>query len=130
MKTQLSLQELATEITRRADKKEDMIGDTRAIGYEPDRTALVIDGREFAVNDHAHDQGEGARAAVHPPYLHVRRGRLQSDSDDEPACGSLKTPVRKSPEPLTNPRKYSLRPSPGESVLADRKVQQPAKIAV
>ena len=56
MKTELSLQELATEITRRADKKEDMIGDTRAIGYEPDRNALVIDGREFAVNDHAHGQ--------------------------------------------------------------------------
>jgi hypothetical protein len=56
MKTQLSLQELATEITRRADKKEDMIADTRAVGYEPDRNALCIDGREFAVNDHAHGQ--------------------------------------------------------------------------
>ena len=56
MKTQLPLQELAAEITRRADKKEDLIGDTRAIGYEPERDALHIDGREFAVNDHAHSQ--------------------------------------------------------------------------
>ena len=31
MKTGLSLQELAGEITRRADKKEDLIADTRTL---------------------------------------------------------------------------------------------------
>jgi hypothetical protein len=58
MKTQLSLQQLATEITRRAEKKEDFIADTRSLAYVPERNELLAtdSGRSFVVNDHAHGQ--------------------------------------------------------------------------
>lgn len=58
MKTQLSLQELAAEITRRADKKQDFIADTRTITYAPENNALVFGGGQhsFIVNDHCHGQ--------------------------------------------------------------------------
>src|SRR5262245_54360070 len=59
MKTQLSLQELAAEITRRADQKHDMIADTRAIRYDAETDSLAVGGGDAAaykVNDHAHGQ--------------------------------------------------------------------------
>ena len=58
MKTGLSLQELAAEITRRADTKEDFIADTRTLAYMPEsnRLSLTSTGDTFEVNDHAHSQ--------------------------------------------------------------------------
>jgi hypothetical protein len=53
------LQELATEITRRADKKHDMIADTRVIQYDHETDSITVGGGEAAsyqVNDHAHGQ--------------------------------------------------------------------------
>lgn len=64
MKTQLSLQELATEITRRAATKEDMIVDTRALAYDHEANSLVVHGGAtsdgagaiYKLNNHAHEQ--------------------------------------------------------------------------
>lgn len=59
MKTQLSLQELAAEITRRADKKEDFIADTRRLAFDPTRNELQMANggvHAFEINDHCHGQ--------------------------------------------------------------------------
>lgn len=59
MKTQLTLQELAAEITRRADKKEDYIVDTRRLALDATGRELVMangTAHQFHVNDHCHGQ--------------------------------------------------------------------------
>jgi hypothetical protein len=56
MKSQYTLQQLAARITERSEKKEDFIADTRAVEYNSDTNSLVLDEREFKVNDHCHGQ--------------------------------------------------------------------------
>ena len=64
MKAGLSLQELAAEITRRAEKKEDLIADTRALGYAHETDSLMLNADAgtvgqagaFKLNEHAHGQ--------------------------------------------------------------------------
>jgi hypothetical protein len=64
MKTGLSLQELAGEITRRAATKEDFIADTRTLAFDREADSLVLNADAgtvgqagaFRLNDHAHSQ--------------------------------------------------------------------------
>src|SRR5262245_21165397 len=67
MKSDMNLQQLAAEIMRRAEKKSDMIVDTRQLRYEPKNDSLAIvhpaqsvatpdSGAVYKLNDHAHGQ--------------------------------------------------------------------------
>lgn len=55
MKTQLSLEDLARQITDRAKRKEDFIADTTLMKMVTG-SKLALSDREFEINDHAHGQ--------------------------------------------------------------------------
>lgn len=56
MKTQLNIQEFATQILADAKDKQDYLADTREMVWIPDNGTLAVKGLEFKPTEHAHGQ--------------------------------------------------------------------------
>ena len=56
MKSDYTIQQWAQRITDRAERKVDLIADTRSVQYDPQTNKMHVGQHELSVNDHAHGQ--------------------------------------------------------------------------